>query len=60
MNISISHSTKYNYDSPVSYSQNIAVLKPRSFEGQNVVDYKIDIFPSPNEFTERLDFFNNL
>lgn len=59
MNISISHNTKYKYDSPVSYSKNIAVLKPRSFEGQSIVDYKINIYPSPNEFSERLDFFNN-
>ncbi len=59
MNLSVIHSTKYTYDSPVSYSQNIAILKPRAFPGQQVLNYKIDISPIPNEFSERLDFFNN-
>jgi len=59
MKISISHLTKYSYDSAVSYSHNIATLKPRTFDGQKVVDYNIEISPTPNEFSERLDFFGN-
>lgn len=59
MDISVIHNTKYTYASPVSYSQNIAVLKPRTFPGQQVLEYKIDISPTPNEFSERLDFFDN-
>ena len=59
MDISVIHNTKYTYESPVSYSQNIAVLKPRTFPGQQVLEYKIDISPTPNEFSERLDFFDN-
>jgi len=59
MNISVSHITKYSYESPVSYSHNIATLKPRTFEGQKVIDYNIQISPVTNEFSERLDFFGN-
>ncbi len=59
MNISVSHTTKYSYQSPVSYSHNIATLKPRTFEGQKVLDYTIQISPVANEFSERIDFFGN-
>ncbi len=59
MNISVSHITTYNYGAPVSYSHNIATLKPRAFEGQKVLDYSIDISSKTNEFSERIDFFGN-
>jgi len=59
MQIAVSHTTQYSYDSPVSYSHNIATLKPRTYEGQKVLDYKINIDPLPNEFSERIDFFGN-
>ena len=59
MNFSVIHTTKYNYDAPVSYCQNIATIKPRTLPGQHLIDYSLEITPKPNEISERVDFFGN-
>lgn len=53
------HKTSYHYDNFVSYSHNLATLKPRDMEGQKLLDFKLKIDPEPSDFTERMDFFGN-
>lgn len=59
MIFNITHTTKYEYNAPVSYCHNIATLRPRESEGQQLLSYKINIVPEPAEITERIDFFGN-
>ncbi|WP_396600927.1 transglutaminase N-terminal domain-containing protein [Algibacter sp. R77976] len=55
----ISHTTSYKYQFGVTFCHNIATIKPKNMLGQTVVDYKLDISPTPTEFSEKLDFFGN-
>ena len=55
----VTHITEYNYDDFVSYCHNIATLKPRSFEGQQLLDYHLEIEPIPVNISEGTDFFGN-
>ena len=55
----ISHTTSYKYESGVPFCHNIATLKPKDMLGQTLVDYKLEISPTPSEITEKLDFFGN-
>tara|TARA_R110002074_G_scaffold7401_1_gene31810 strand:+ start:43204 stop:44094 length:891 start_codon:yes stop_codon:yes gene_type:complete len=59
MIFNVTHTTKYEYNSPVSYCHNIATLRPRESKGQELLDYKIQITPEPAEISERIDFFGN-
>tara|TARA_R110002051_G_scaffold263759_2_gene323596 strand:+ start:16405 stop:17295 length:891 start_codon:yes stop_codon:yes gene_type:complete len=59
MIFNVTHTTKYEYNAPVSYCHNIATLRPRESKGQKLLDYKIQITPEPAEISERLDFFGN-
>ena len=59
MIFNITHTTKYEYNAPVSYCHNIATLRPRESQGQKLLAYKIDILPEPAEISERIDFFGN-
>ena len=59
MKFSIIHSTKYTYNSFVSFCHNIATIKPRNSPGQSLLSYNIHIGPEPAEFSERVDFFGN-
>ena len=56
---SVTHTTEYIYDDYVSYCHNLATLKPRSFNGQQVLEYNISINPQPTEISESIDFFGN-
>ncbi|WP_159518075.1 transglutaminase family protein [Sunxiuqinia indica] len=53
------HKTTYKYDNFVSYCHNMATLRPRDLSGQKLLDFKLDIEPSPSEINERTDFFGN-
>ncbi|WP_100614561.1 transglutaminase family protein [Confluentibacter citreus] len=55
----VSHTTSYFYESGVTFCHNIATLKPKDMIGQTVLDYNIDISPTPTEISEKLDFFGN-
>jgi transglutaminase-like putative cysteine protease len=55
----LSHTTSYKYQSDVPFCHNIATLKPKTFLGQTLLDYQLDISPKPAELSERLDFFGN-
>ncbi|GAA4974997.1 transglutaminase family protein [Algibacter aquimarinus] len=55
----LSHTTSYKYQNGVTFCHNIATIKPKSFLGQNVVDYQLEISPEPTEISEKTDFFGN-
>ncbi|WP_345169843.1 transglutaminase family protein [Algibacter aquimarinus] len=55
----MSHTTSYKYQNGVTFCHNIATIKPKSFLGQNVVDYQLEISPEPTEISEKTDFFGN-
>ena len=55
----VTHTTKYEYNAPVSYCQNIATLRPRPSLGQDLLEYNIQVDPEPAELSERIDFFGN-
>ena len=55
----VSHSTSYDYEIGVTFCHNIATLKPKNILGQTLVDYHLEISPTPTEVTEKLDFFGN-
>ncbi|MFC4097376.1 transglutaminase family protein [Euzebyella saccharophila] len=59
MVFNVTHTTAYKYNAPVSYCHNIATLRPRDSQGQQLLDFKIDISPLPSEISERKDFFGN-
>ncbi len=56
----IEHITKYTYEYGVSFCHNIATLKPKSFPGQTLLDYQLEISPIPTDLSEREDFFGNI
>ena len=56
---SVSHITDYSYDDFVSYCHNLATLKPRECNGQQLLDYQLEITPNPTDISERMDFFGN-
>ncbi|PQJ72856.1 transglutaminase family protein [Polaribacter butkevichii] len=53
------HKTKYSYENGASFCHNITTLKPKTFKGQTVLEYKLEISPTPTDISERLDFFGN-
>lgn len=53
------HKTKYSYENGASFCHNITTLKPRSFDGQKLLEYNLEITPTPTDISERLDFFGN-
>jgi len=53
------HTTAYDYDEAITYCHNIANLKPRNFLGQNLVEYSLEVQPTPSYIEESQDFFNN-
>lgn len=55
----LSHTTCYEYDSGVTFCHNIATLKPKNMVGQTLLDYSLEITPTPTEISEKLDFFGN-
>ncbi|TXD50322.1 MULTISPECIES: transglutaminase N-terminal domain-containing protein [unclassified Polaribacter] len=59
MLFSVIHKTAYNYEGSVTYCHNIAYLKPKEFIGQKLVDYRLEITPTPTYIEEDLDFFGN-
>ncbi|MFX0556618.1 transglutaminase family protein [Maribacter sp. CXY002] len=59
MVFNVTHITTYKYNAPVNYCHNIATLRPRKSNGQELLDYKIQISPKPTEISEREDFFGN-
>ncbi len=59
MTYQLSHTTTYKYEQGVSFCHNLATLKPKNMLGQTLLEYHLEISPTPAEFSEKLDFFGN-
>lgn len=59
MTFQVSHTTRYTYESGVTFCHNIATLKPKTMMGQTLISYELEISPTPSEISERTDFFGN-
>ncbi|MFY9242592.1 MAG: transglutaminase family protein [Polaribacter sp.] len=59
MIFSIIHTTSYKYDNYVTYCHNIAILKPKDFLGQKLLEYHLEITPKPSTLNDNLDFYGN-
>jgi len=59
MTYELSHTTSYHYEQGVSFCHNLATLKPKDMPGQTLLEYYLDISPTPAEFSEKFDFFGN-
>ena len=55
----IFHETKFDYASIVTFSHNIAKLKPKNYCRQLLLSHKIRIDPKPYEVSEFVDYFEN-
>jgi transglutaminase-like putative cysteine protease len=55
----IYHKTEFNYQSIVTFSHNIARLKPKETEYQKLLDFSMDIEPEVYESHEFVDMFGN-
>ena len=55
----ITHSTRYDYPSPVTQCFTEARLTPRAFPGQQVREHSLQINPFPAFLHERKDYFGN-
>ena len=53
------HKTKYSYENGASFCHNLTTLKPKNFPGQTLLEYHLEITPTPTDLSERLDFFGN-
>lgn len=56
----IYHKTEFQYQSNVTFSHNIARLKPKSTAYQNVLDFSMEITPEVFESYEFADMFGNI
>lgn len=59
MVFSLIHTTSYKYDSIITYCHNLVIVKPKTFLGQVLLDYRLEISPKPTILSEKEDFFGN-
>lgn len=59
MTLQIRHVTRYLYEEPVSISQHLVHLTPRSMPNQVCLHHILTIDPSPQFSGERRDYFGN-
>ena len=55
----IYHETKFDYAGLVTFSHNIARLKPKNSDTQKLLEYSLNIEPTPYETNEFIDYFEN-
>ena len=55
----IYHETKFNYGAIVTFSHNIARLKPKNSSSQKLLSHSLKIEPKPYETSEFVDYFEN-
>lgn len=55
----IYHETNFNYVGLVTFSHNIARLKPKNSNTQKLLEYSLKIEPTPYETNEFVDYFEN-
>ena len=56
----IYHKTEFKYQESVSFSHNIARLKPKNTNYQNVLDFTMEISPEVYDSSEFFDMFGNV
>jgi transglutaminase-like putative cysteine protease len=59
MQLRVTHTTRYNYESPVSHGLNEVRLTPRSTREQHVLQTDLRIEPAPSFLQRRKDYFGN-
>lgn len=59
MKYRVTHTTLYFYSQPVGLCQNEARLQPRDFWRQTCNSSRLEIYPAPVDYQDRLDFFGN-
>ncbi len=59
MRFEISHETRYAYSAKVFLEPHLLRLKPRSDAGQRLLDYKVQVSPSPAGMGKNLDLDGN-
>ena len=59
MTYKIYHETKFDYAALVTFSHNIARLKPKDSNTQKLLEYSLKIEPTPYETSEFVDYFEN-
>ena len=55
----IYHETNFDYAGLVTFSHNIARLKPKNCSTQRLLEYSLSIEPNPYETNEFIDYFEN-
>ena len=59
MALRVVHRTEYSYESPVSASYGQIYQLPRTADGQHVLQARVDIEPTPDSYSEFVDYFGN-
>jgi transglutaminase-like putative cysteine protease len=55
----IYHKTSFKYQTQVSFSHNLARLKPKNTPSQKLLDFSFEVDPKAYEMTEFIDMFGN-
>lgn len=55
----ITHVTRYEYEAQVMHAHHTAYLRPRDFEGQQLIKSALDWEPEPVTVTTSFDYFGN-
>ena len=55
----IYHETKFEYGAIVTFSHNLARLKPKTCQTQKLLEYNLNISPTPYETSQFIDYFGN-
>ncbi|MCZ4317205.1 transglutaminase family protein [Comamonadaceae bacterium G21597-S1] len=59
MQLSITHTTRYDYAPPVDVAQHIACLRPRTTVVQQLLSHQLSVSPTPSQCRESVDAFGN-
>jgi transglutaminase-like putative cysteine protease len=59
MRLEVTHQTNYEYSAAVDTAQHVVHLQPRTFAGQRLESYSLEITPTPAKTREHNDIFGN-
>lgn len=59
MHYRVTHTTTYDYSSPVTVSHHVARLEPRQTAAQRALEFELEVSPEPSVRTFRTDYFGN-
>ena len=60
MTYNLYHKTEFSYQGMVTFSHNIARLKPKNTPSQQLIDFTMEVTPVPYETHEYTDMFGNV